>query len=113
MARRPEFSPQRLDRTLTCYRIGDPQGAYPIMDATGSRLFPGRWNSMAVGVLYTARHYSLAMLEKLLHGRGRLPPNQHYVAITLPRGLSYEAFDPAALPGWDRDVSRAAAQLTP
>lgn len=106
MARRPEFPPprfppQRLDRTLTCFRIGDPEGAWPIMDTSGSRLFPGRWNTPAAGVLYTARHYSLAMLEKLAHGAGRLPPNQHYVAITLPRGLSYEVFDPAALPGWD------------
>jgi len=37
---------QALDRTLTAYRIGDPAGAYPIFDATGSRLFPGRWNAL-------------------------------------------------------------------
>ena len=76
------------------------------MDATGSRLFPGRWNTATAPVLYTARHYSLAMLEKLAHGAGRLPPNQHFTAITLPRGLSYETFDPAALPGWDRPDQR-------
>ena len=32
---------------------------------------------------------------------GRLPPNQHYVEITIPRGLSYEVFSPPSLPGWD------------
>ena len=110
MARRPEppgYLPRRLDRLLTCYRIGDPRGACPIMDASGSRLFPGRWNTAAAPVLYAAMHYSCALLEKLAHGAGRLPPNQHFVAITLPVGLSYEVLDGAALPGWDREDERA------
>jgi RES domain-containing protein len=94
-------SAQILDRTLTCYRIGDPDGAYPIFDATGSRLAPGRWNSPASPMIYAALHYSTVMLEKLVHGSGRMPPNQHYITITVPRGLSYEVFHPAALPGWD------------
>jgi RES domain-containing protein len=92
---------QVLDRTLTCYRIGDPVGVYPIFDATGSRLAPGRWNTDTTPVIYAAEHYSTAMLEKLVHGAGRLPPNQHYITITLPRGLSYEVLNTAALPGWD------------
>jgi RES domain-containing protein len=33
---------QTLDRVLAAYRIGDPDGAYPIFDATGSKLSPGR-----------------------------------------------------------------------
>lgn len=92
---------QRLDRTLTAYRIGDPAGSWPIFDATGSTIAPGRWNTPASPVVYTSEHYSTALLEKLVHGSGRLPPNQHYVEITIPRGLSYEVFSPAALPGWD------------
>lgn len=92
---------QRLDRTLACWRVGDPDGAYPVFDATGSALFPGRWNTAAAPVIYAAEHLSTALLEKLAHGSGRLPPNQHAVRITLPPGLSYEVFDPAALPGWD------------
>ncbi|MBY0335736.1 MAG: RES family NAD+ phosphorylase [Acetobacteraceae bacterium] len=101
---------QVLDRTLTCYRIGDPAGAHPIFDATGSTLAPGRWNTDATPVIYAAEHYSTAMLEKLVHGAGRLPPNQHYVAITVPRGVSYEVLDTAALPGWDA-ADESVAQL--
>lgn len=92
---------QILDRTLTCYRIGDPSGAYPIFDATGSTIAPGRWNTPGSPVIYAAEHYSTALLEKLVHGSGRLPPNQHYVDITIPRRTRYEVFSPPALPGWD------------
>jgi RES domain-containing protein len=52
-------------------------------------------------VIYTSENYSTALLEKLVHGSGRLPPKQHYVQITLPGGLSYEVFSPPTLPGWD------------
>ena len=93
---------QILDRTLLAYRIGDPAGLYPIFDATGSTLAPGRWNTPASPVIYTSEHYATAVLEKLVHGSGRLPPNQHYIEITIPRGLTYEIFSPADLPGWDR-----------
>lgn len=92
---------QVLDRTLTCYRIGDPAGAHPIFNATGSTLAPGRWNTRGSPVIYASEHYSTALLEKLVRGSGRLPPNQHYVAITIPRGVTYEVLSPLALPGWD------------
>lgn len=92
---------QILDRGLTCFRIGDPAGTYPIFDATGSTIAPGRWNTAGSPMIYTSEHYSTALLEKLVHGSGRLPPNQHFITITIPRGLSYEMFSPASLPGWD------------
>jgi RES domain-containing protein len=92
---------QILDRTLTCYRIGDPAGTYPIFDATGSTIAPGRWNTPGNPLIYTSEHYSTALLEKLVHGSGRLPPNQHYVEITIPSGTSYEILSQPALPGWD------------
>lgn len=62
-----------LDRVLTCYRIGDPAGHYPIFDATGSTVYPGRWNTAACPILYTSEHCSTAMLEKLAHGSGHMP----------------------------------------
>ena len=92
---------QILDRTLFCFRIGDPDGIYPIFDATGSMLAPGRWNTPGSPIIYTSEHYSTALLEKLVHGSGRLPPNQHFVQISVPRGVYYEVFSPPALPGWD------------
>jgi RES domain-containing protein len=92
---------QILDRTLTCYRIGDPDGEFPIYDATGSRLFPGRWNLPDTPVIYAAENYSTAMLEKLVTGNGKIPPNQHAITITIPRGSSYEVVTKDLLPGWD------------
>ena len=101
---------QRLHQGLVCYRIGDPAGAFPIFDAEGSRIAPGRWNTGEGPVVYAAEHYSTAMLEKLVHGQGRLPPNQHFIEIILDKGLSYETFSEPAHPGWDgasREVARA------
>ena len=95
------MTPQKLDRTLTAYRIGDPTGAFPIFDSTGARLFPGRWNTPASPVIYTSEHYSTAMLEKLAHGNGRVPPHQHWIDITIPAGVSYEVFSAAHHPGWE------------
>lgn len=99
---------QILDRVLTCYRIGDPAGAFPIFDAAGSRLYPGRWNTDASPMIYTSQHFSTALLEKLARGSGVLPPNQHYIEITNPPGVTYEMFDPAAHPGWDSAAAAVA-----
>jgi RES domain-containing protein len=43
------------------------------------------------------------MLERLVRTTGELPPNQHFIQITIPNGLSYEMLSPAHLPGWDAD----------
>ena len=95
------MTPQRLDRVLRAYRIGDPAGQHPIFDATGSMLFPGRWNTPTSPIVYASEHYSTAMLEKLVHGSGFLPPNQHFIEITIANGLSYELLTESTLPGWD------------
>ena len=91
---------QTTDRILLCYRIGDPHGAYPIYDATGARLFPGRWNTVKSPLIYTSEYYSTAMLEKLVHANSVIPPNQHCVRITIPIGTSFEVFQPTSHPGW-------------
>ena len=91
----------KTDRVLTCFRIGDPEGAHPIYDSEGARLYPGRWNTPASPVIYTSEHYSTAMLEKLVHANGVLPPNQHYIRITIPNGTRYEVFRTPEHPGWD------------
>ena len=43
------------------------------------------------------------MLEKLAHGKRHMPPNQHWIEITLPPGVSYEVFSQAHHPGWDAE----------
>jgi hypothetical protein len=37
--------------------------------------------------IYAAKDYSSA---KLVHGNGHMPPNQHWIRITIPPGVSYE-----------------------
>lgn len=102
------MSGQRLHEVLTAYRIGDPHGAYPIFSAEGSRIAPGRWNTSSSPMIYAAQHYSTAMLEKLVHGSGSIPPNQHFVEIMLPNGLSYEVVEEYTLPGWHEPASAIA-----
>jgi RES domain-containing protein len=92
---------QTTDRVLTCYRIGNPDGAFPIYDAEGARLYPGRWNTHMSPIIYASEHYSTAMLEKLVHANLVLPANQHFICITVPNGVTYEVFQIASNPGWD------------
>jgi RES domain-containing protein len=41
------------------------------------------------------------MLEKLTAGSGSIPPNQHFITITIPPGVRYEIVSKDHLPGWD------------
>ena len=91
---------RKLRRQRVCYRIGDPDGEYPIFDARGSVRAPGRWNDADSPVIYAADTYSGAMLEKLAHGSGELPANQHFIEIPLPAGISYEVVTKDSLRGW-------------
>lgn len=89
------------NNTFVCYGIGDPRGEFPIHDARGSTFFPGRWNTPDTPVIYASENYSTAMLEKLVHGNGHLPANQHFVVISIPRNVSSEEIAVDALTGWD------------
>ncbi|MCK8515006.1 RES domain-containing protein [Methylonatrum kenyense] len=94
------MTPRRLDRPRTAYRIGDPHGEFSIFDATGSTIYPGCWNDADTPVIYASEHYSTAMLEKLAHANGLMPPDQHFIQISLPHGLDYEIVSPEHLPDW-------------
>lgn len=101
--------PRRLDRALVCFRIGDPNGEFPIYAADGAAQYPGRWHDVDTPVIYAGEHYSTAMLEVLENAGRQLPPNQHYIAVTVPKKTSYEIVTKDRLPGWDTlepDVSR-------
>lgn len=100
---------RRLDRHRLCYRIGDPDGRFPIFDAQGSTLVEGRWHAPPAAVIYASEHQSTAMLEKLANGGGVMPSNQHMVEITLPAGVSYEVFQTSGHLGWD-DIETGVAR---
>ena len=85
---------------LKAWRIGDPDGAYPIFDGYGSTLYPGRWNKQYIAMIYASLSYSTAMLEKLVHGSGSMPPNQHFIEILIPDNVTYEVVTKDVLPSW-------------
>ena len=58
-------------------------------------------------MIYASEHYSTSLLEKLVRTTV-MPPDQHYVTITVAAGVSYEEFNDAKVPGWDQDNSVSA-----
>jgi RES domain-containing protein len=105
------LTPRVLAAPLTGYRIGDPAGEYPVFSAEGASRVSGRWHEAGDRVIYASEHYSTAMLEKLVHWNGLMPPNQHFVEVTLPAGLSYEVVTPDLLPDWHRPAGDAARRF--
>ena len=93
---------RRLTETRVVWRIGDPDGRFPIYSAQGARRTEGRWHRKGQEVIYTSEHYGTALLEKLAHYNGILPPNQHFIEIEIPSGVRYEVVTKDSLPGWDR-----------
>ena len=80
---------RRLHEALLAYRIGDPKGEFPIWDDGGARLSSGRWHEAGAAVIYASKHYSTAMLEKLVHYQGEIPAGQHFIEISF-RPEDYE-----------------------
>ena len=93
-------TPRVLPDALTAYRIGDPDGRHAIFSPEGARRVSGRWHETGDRVIYASCHYSTAMLEKLVNWNGTLPPNQHFIEITIPAGLSYEVVTKDSLADW-------------
>lgn len=92
---------------MRAYRIGDADGDYPIYSGQGSAENEGRWNSLRQDVIYTAKYYSTAVLEKLAY-MGEMPVNQHFVEIDIPAGVTYEVVTTDTVPRWcDEDTSFA------
>ena len=79
---------RELAETLTVWRIGDPDGRFPIYSGEGAALCEGRWHRKGQDIIYTSEHYGTAMLEKCAlqrcpATRATLPQNRD----TLGRGL--------------------------
>lgn len=100
-----------LDRHLTAWRIGDPTGRFPIWSGDGAALTEGRWHRKGEKVIYASEHYGTAMLEKLAHWNGILPPNQHFLEVSIPSGTSYEVVTKDSLKGWDAPAGRASRKF--
>lgn len=96
---------------MTAYRIGDPAGAFPIFSAKGASGIAGRWHDVGDRVIYASEHYSTAMLEKLVHWSGTIPPNQHFIEIIIPAGVSYEVLMADHLPDWHLPGGAAARRF--
>ena len=62
-------------------------------------------------MIYASESYSTAMLETLAHWNGALPPNQHFIEITMPRGGSYEVVTADVVPDWFRSNAEAARRF--
>jgi RES domain-containing protein len=99
---------RKLTEPMSVYRIGDPGGAYPIFSGEGARRVAGRWHRRGQPVIYTAAHYSTAMLELLVHFSGAAPTGQHFVSVDLPAGVSYEVVTADVLPDWETSDQRVA-----
>lgn len=102
------MSSRKLREPLRVYRIGDPLGQFPVYCGEGAAMFKGRWHRKGQKVIYTAEHYSTAVLEQLVRRNGEMPPNQHFIEIVIPVGTTYEEVTKDILPGWDAISSRAA-----
>ena len=92
---------RKLPEPLIVWRIADPDGRFAIYSAEGSIRNEGRWHRKGQEVIYTCEHYGTAMLEKLVQYNGILPPNQHFIKIEIPSGVSYEVVTKDSLPHWD------------
>ena len=77
----------------------------------GARRTSGRWHEAGDAVIYAAEHYSTALLEKLAHWNGTLPPNQHFIEVTIPAGTSYEVVTADILPDWFTTSGTAARRF--
>ena len=77
----------------------------------GARRTSGRWHEAGDAVIYAAERYSAALLEKLAHWNGTLPPNQHFIEITIPAETSYEVVTADILPDWFSTSGTAARRF--
>ena len=79
--------------------------------AEGARRTSGRWHEAGAEVIYASASYSTAMLETLVHWNRTLPPNQHFIEITVPKGTSYGVVTADMVPGWFHPDGEAARRF--
>ena len=105
------MTPRTLRETIRAYRIGDPAGQLPVWSTEGAKRTSGRWHEAGAEVIYASENYSTAILEKLVHWNGAMPPNQHFIEITIPKGTSYEVVTADIVPEWFHPGGEAARRF--
>lgn len=69
------------------------------LSGEGARLFGGRWNKKGVGLVYTSKNASLAVLEVLAHVSSiSFPLDYMLVTLSIPDNASIEVLNTAQLP---------------
>ncbi len=87
---------------MIVYRIGSSR--YPANDGAGASLYPGRWNSRGVPVIYIAQNSSLCALEILAGGR-ELASDYVVVKVEIPPELPIHTIADEELPDdWSTEV---------
>ena len=94
---------------LTVWRIGDR--SFPIFSAYGAMHRGGRWNSPGIAVIYASSTLAGAMLEVRAHTNGVDPPDQSYISIHLPDGVSVERVNRRDVKGWRHASCQASRQF--
>jgi len=90
----------RYSGTLTAYRIANRR--YPLFDGGGAFKFGSRWCTSGRYIIHAAFTYSLAVLENIVHWQAALlPPDQHYVQITIPPEVSRRVVAADEVPDWN------------
>ena len=94
------MAPRTLPETMRGSRIDGPAGQSSVWSPEGAKRTSDRWHEAGAKVIYASESHSTAMLEKLVHWNGALPPNQHFIEITIPKGTSYEVVTSDIVPDW-------------
>jgi RES domain-containing protein len=99
------------------YRVVRAKYARQPLDPTGSQQYGGRWNPPGIGILYTAEHPALALVEILVH-LPRVPyadlPSYRLFTLEIP-DTSQRVVTAAELPDHWSEASYGRSQqlLTP
>jgi RES domain-containing protein len=104
------FPPEHtLGGPLHVIRLHDPR--FAPLDATGARMYGGRWNSPGADVVYASVSYGGAVLETRVHANVRTPPPREIAVITIPAEVRVAELRASDIAGWDdadQSASRAA-----
>lgn len=97
---------------VTVYRVVREKYADRPLDTEGNRLYGGRWNPPGTGVLYTAEHPALALVEILVHAPrvtfADLPAYRLF-RLDVPED-SIRRLEPDQLPGYWNDGNYGRSQ---